>query len=183
MKKKNHYFVTDILPVITLIVQFVAFIVIGYFAYNIQAQNFEIQKTLYDFDPQISGFANGIIWVYQYKNDAVASIEVLINAPHSGNFTLQVNHFYLQEQYLDSERIGENHLELKSPIRDTTYPQGYRFRGDVALLARICPKQNLTELSFNAGVLEFEIVYWDIPRETLHTKLFNGTVWFESAQP
>ena len=142
----------------------------------------KFKKTLYDFEPQISGFTNGIIWIYQYKYQAVANIEVLVNSPHSGNFTLQVNRFYPKTEYLDPERLGENHMDLQNPVRDTTYPQAYRFRADVNLIAYIYPKQNLTELYFNAGVLEFQIVYCDVPKNIIHNEFFNGTVWFEFAQ-
>jgi len=176
--KDNH----DSIHVILLVAQLLGVIAIGIFTYNIQAQNYGIQKALYDFEPQISGFCNGIIWVYEHKYQAVANIEVLINAPHNGNFTLLVNNFYPKTDYLDLERIGENHLELEKPVRDSTYPQAYRFRADVNLIAYIYPKQNLTELFFNAGVLEFQIVYWDVPKTTMHTKPFNGTVWYEFAQ-
>jgi hypothetical protein len=177
--KNNH----DSLHVSLLIIQVIGVIFIGIFANNIQSQNYQIQKTLYDFEPQISGFTNGIIWVYQHEYQATANIEILINSPHSGNFTLQVNRFYPKTEYLDPERLGENHLDIQSPIRDAVYPQAYRFRADVNLIAYICPKQNLTNIAFfNAGMLEFQIVYNDIPRKAIYTKLFNGTVYFEFAQ-
>jgi hypothetical protein len=177
--KNNH----DSLHVILLIAQIIATGFIGYFAYNIQAQNYQIQEALYDFEPQINGFVNDIIWVYEHEYQAVANIEVLINSPHSGNFTLQVNRFYPKTEYLNPERLGENHLDLQSPIRDSIYPQAYRFRANVNLIAHIYPKQNLTNIVFfNAGVLEFQIVYYDISKKISYTKLFNGTVWFEFAQ-
>jgi hypothetical protein len=174
--KNNH----DSFHVVLLILQIIATASIGYFAYAIQSQNYQIQKVLYDFEPQVSGFTNGIIWVYEHNHQAVASIEVLINAPRSGNFTLLVNRFYPQTDYLDPDELALNHMDLKDPIRDTTYPQAYRFRADVSLIAYIYPKQNLTNIvNFNAGVLEFQIVYYDVPMKTLHTVFFNGTVWFE----
>lgn len=177
--KDNH----DSIHVILLIVQIAGVISIGIFANNIQSQNSEIQKALYDFEPQVSGFSNGIIWVYEHNSQAVANIEILINAPHTGNFTLLVNRFYPLTEYLDPEKLGENHMDLKDPIRDATYPQAYRFRADVNLIAYIYPNQNLTNMAFfNAGQVEFQIVYFDVPKNSLHTVSFNGTVWFEFAQ-
>jgi len=41
---------------------------------NLRSQYYDVTK-----------FVNGIIWVYQYKYQAVANIEILINSPHSGN--------------------------------------------------------------------------------------------------
>jgi hypothetical protein len=171
------------LHVILLVGQIVAVSFVGLFAYNIQSQNYDIQKALYDFEPQVSGLSNGIIWVYEHNNQAVANIEVLINAPHTGNFTLLVNRFYRLTEYLDPEKLGENQVGLKDPIRDATYPQAYRFRADVNLIANIYPNQNLTNIDFfPAGQLEFQIVYFDVPKNSLHTIFFNGTVWFEFAQ-
>ena len=177
--KNNH----DSIHVILLIVQIVGVFWIGIVANNLQSQNSDIQKALYDFEPQVSGFSNGIIWVYEHSNQAVANNEILINAPHSGNVTLLVNRFYPQTEYLDPQKLGENQAGLKNPIRDTTYPQAYRFRGDVNLIANIYPDQNLTNIDFfPAGQLEFQIVYFDVPKNTLHTVFFNGTVWFQFAK-
>lgn len=173
----------DSLHVVLLIGQIVAVSFVGLFAYNIQSQNYDIQKALYDFEPQVSGFSNGIIWVYEHNNQAVANIEVLINAPHSGNFTLSVSRFYPLTEYLDPESLEENHMDLKDPIRDATYPQAYRFRADVNLIAFIYPNKNLTNISFfHAGQLEFQISYFDVPKNSLHNLSFNGTVVFEFAQ-
>jgi len=164
-----------------MIFQTIGVIMIGYFANNIQYQNYQIQRLLYDFEPQISGFCNGIIWVYENTHEAVANIEILINAPHTGNFTLLVNRFYPYEEHLDSQSMDANRLELKDAVRDATYPQAYRFRAYVKLLAFIYPKQNTTETYFYVGTLEFKIIYCDIPKNAIYCKLFNGTVWFELA--
>ncbi len=153
---------------------------IGETANIIQRQNYEIQKALYDFEPQISGFVNGRIWVYEHQYQAVADIEVLINAPHTGNFTLIISQFYPYEQYIDLEEW--NHLTLQESIRDTTFPQAYRFRAEVNLRASITPKQNLTVFAFYAGALEFEIVYCDVPENKMYLEYFNGSVWFQFSE-
>jgi hypothetical protein len=176
--RKNH----GILHIVLLALQLGAAFWIGWTANTIQNQNYSIQKALYDFEPQISGFVNGIIWVYEHKYQAVANIEVLINAPHSGNFTLQISKFYPFEQYLEPGRSQENHLNLQDKVRDAMFPQAYRYRGDVNLVAYVYLKHNLTETYFFAGVLEFEIVYYDVPRNKMHSKLFNGTVYFEFSE-
>lgn len=180
--RRNHDILHNILHIVLLGLQIVATFWIGFTANAIQNQNYEIQKSLYDFEPQISGFTNGIIWVYEHKYEAVANVEILINSPHAGNFTLQINKFYPFEQYLEPERIAENHLSLQNEIRDVTFPQAYKYRGDVKLIAHIYPKQNLSETYFFVGVLEFEIVYCDLPENKMYNRFFNGTVFYEFVQ-
>jgi hypothetical protein len=166
-----------------LIAQILAVSFVGFFAYKIQSQNYDLQKALYDFEPQVSGFVNGYIYVYENNHQAVANIEILINAPHSGNVALSVNRFYPQTDYLDPEKLGQNNIGLGDSVIDTTYPQAYRFRADVPLIAYIYPKQNLTNIVFfDAGRLEFQIFYHDVPKNTSQTVLFNGTVRFEFPQ-
>lgn len=168
------------LNVILLIVQIFGVFWIGIVANNLQSQNSDIQKALYDFAPQVSGFCNGYIWVYEYKDNTTANIEILINAPHSGNITLLVNRFYPLSEYFDPKKLGFDQFGLKDPIRDTTYPQAYRFRAEVNLIANLYPSQNLTNIDFfPAGQLEFEILYFDVPKNTLYTTFFNGSVYFQ----
>jgi hypothetical protein len=177
----RHYH--DALHAFLLVVQILGVFLIGWFANSIATQNYQIQKALYDFEPQISGFVSGFIQVTQYNPQAVASVDILINAPHSGNFTLYVNHFYPTSPYLDPDNLKLNRLSLINDVRDATYPQAYRFRGDITLSAMIYPKQNLTNIvSFPAGMLEFQIDYYDVPKNTRYTELFNETVRYEFAQ-
>lgn len=112
----------------------------------------------------------------------MANVEILINSPHAGNFTLQIRKFYPFEQYLEPERIAENHFSLQNKIRDVTFPQAYKYKGDVKLIAYIYPKQNLSEIYFFVGVLEFEIVYCDLSENKMYNKFFNGTVYYEFVQ-
>ena len=175
--KNNH----ECMGVILTICQVIGVILIGCFANNIQSQNYQIQRALYDFEPQISGFCSGIIWVYENTHQTAASIEILINAPHAGNLTLLVNRFYPYEENLDSQNINANHIDLKDAVRDVSYPQAYRFRADVKLLAFIYPKRNTIEPYFYVGTLEFKITYCDIPKNAIYCNLFNGTVWFQFA--
>ena len=174
----------DILHIVLLLAQIVIICQFYTIANTIQSQNYEIQKALYDFEPQISGFVNGIIWVYEYKYEATANIEILINAPHSGNFTLMISKFYPTSENLDPEKLYLNHFELKENVRDVTYPQAYKFKGDIKLYAHIYPKSDMPEniVYFNAGVLEFEIVYYDVAENKMYIQLFNGTVWFEFSE-
>lgn len=179
--KDNH----DSFHVILLILQILATGAIGYFAYkiqlqnvNIQSQNSEIQKMLYDFEPRISGFA-GDIWVHGYIYQTTTTIELLINSPHSGNFALRVNRFYAESEYLDPEKISLNHLDLNESIRDATYPQAYRFKGNVNLVGHLYAEQNLTGVDFfRAGRLEFNILYFDTVNKT-YSVFFNGTVMYQ----
>jgi len=180
--RRNHDILHNILHIVLLGLQIGATFWIGFTANAIRNQNYEIQKSLYDFEPQISGFTNGIIWVYEHKYETVANVEILINSPHAGNFTLQISKFYPFEQYLEPERIAENHFNLQNKIRDVTFPQAYRYRGDVKLIAYIYPKQNLSEIYFFVGVLEFEIVYYDSSENKMYSKFFNGTVFYEFTQ-
>jgi hypothetical protein len=179
--KDNARTLYKCIHIILTICQVIGVILIGYFANNIQSQNYQIQRALYDFEPQINGFCNGIIWVYENTHEAVANIEILINAPHAGNLTLLVNKFYPYKENLDPQNIDANHLDLKDAVRDVTYPQAYRFRADVKLLTFVYPKQNITQSYFYVGTLEFKIIYYDIPKNTIYFHLFNGTVYFEVA--
>lgn len=180
---RHYHNFLHVISIILLGIQIIGVFLIGYYANSLAAQNYQIQKALYDFEPQISGFVNDLIQVTQYNPQAVASIDILINAPRSGNFTLYVNHFYPTSSDLDPQNLLLNHFSLTNEVRDNTYPQAYRFRGDITLSATIYPKQNLTNVvSFPAGSLEFQIIYFDVPMKTFYTKLFNGTVMYNFPQ-
>jgi len=173
----------NILHIVLLIVQIIIIYQFYTVANAIQLQNYEIQKTLYDFEPQINGFVNGIIWVYEYQHETTANIEIFINAPHSGNFTLKISNFYPDKRYIDVIPYLTP-FSLKETIRDVTYPQTYRFKGDVKLLVYIYPKSNISPyiIDFPAGVLEFEVIYCDIAENKQYSKLFNGTVRYQFSQ-
>jgi hypothetical protein len=173
--KRRH----DELHIIALAVQILVTLLIAYFAYTIQRQNYDLQRTLYDFEPQVSGFCNGVIFVYKNKFTTEANIEILINAPRSGKFILETNRFYPFPDYLDPDSLKLNNMVLKDAVRDSTYPQSYRYRGLVGLVAYIYPMENLTVVAFQAGALEFKITYFDVPKNTTYECFFNGTVRFE----
>ena len=176
--KNNHDSFHVVLLISQLFVTILATGIIGYFTYRIQEQNYNIQRALYDFEPQVRGYASNI-WVYGYNYQTTARIEILINSPHSGNFFLRVNQFYPESPYLDPTRLFDDRLDLNETIRGGTSPQSYTFKGDVSLVGHLYPIQNLNNtVFFYAGRLEFEILYYDVPMNKTYQAFFNAIVMY-----
>lgn len=176
MKEHWHPFFHILLLASQLVIAFW----IGISAYQISVQNVEIQKALYDFEPQMSGFV-GDIWVHGYSDETSADVEILIIAPHAGNFTLEINRVHLLEQYLNSSLSWLNRIDMIQDVRDVTYPHAYKYKADVYLEAVIFVKPELVLQYefFKVGVVEFRLIYYDVPENSMYSKLFNGTVWFQ----
>ena len=164
-KLKDFEIIILILQVISLILS------IG--KYFINSQTLEIQRAIYDFEPQINGFVKGVIWVHGCE--ATANIEISIISPHAGNFTLLINNFYPYKQYIDL-KPSLTPFGFKEKVGNVTFPQTCIFKRKINLLAQIYPKPNISESYFPIGVLEFKLLYYDVAKNEMYTKLFNESV-------
>lgn len=174
--RKNWY---SFFHIVLLASQLLVAFWIGISAYEISVRNMEIQKALYDFETQLSGFVDDI-WVHGFMDNTTATIELLIISPHVGNFTLEISNVYFFEQYLNSTLSWLNRISMIERVWDATYPQAYRYKADVHLEAVIFVKPELVLQYdfFKVGVVEFRLIYHDVPENVIYDKFFNGTVWF-----
>jgi len=130
---------------------------------SISQQNLELQKTVYNYAPFVTGFQQEVTTVRYETQRGTMKAKVVIISPHAGYYNITLVNYTLFQENLDMNH--ENHVGLEQEIMFRSTPIGaILYDQDIAIWTMLFPSSDyLPPKSLGARIpvarLLFELVY------------------------
>jgi hypothetical protein len=186
-QSEKRHFVLDVLNVVVLILSLIVLIISLIVNINltnvnnsINQQNLELQRTIYDYVPFVTGFQQEMSVAKYESQSGTMNVRVVIIGPHAGYYNITLANYTLFKENLDLNHQNQVGLAQDVIFRTTT-PGANSYDENIELWTMLFPSSDyLPPKSLAARIpvatLVFEVVYYD--RQTLNTteSQFQGSL-------